>query len=436
MMAIVDRRSGLTTLLRGVVVAVMVVAARGEAAAQPERDIALRQELERRYDVVRVADGILLRAKTPDDVRFIEVTNAGISVDGRLVSGAELRDKLGADARLILQLSYLDADARNALFPAAPTPAPVERERTEPPEPAPPDAPARRRARNSGNVFRLGRDVTVRADERIDGDVISVGGTVNVDGEVRGNAVAIGGNLVLGPQASVRDAVVIGGRLTQAPTARVGGELVEIGPESLPLGELSRHVPGIWWSWWLGSAFAFLSTIVRVGILCLLAALVLLLARDQVERVSVRAASEPLKSGAIGILAQLLFLPVLIITIIILVVTIVGIPLLVLLPFAILGLGLVALVGFTAVAYHLGRLLAARLTWIGQGPYAATFAGILLLLSPVLIARLIGLAGAPLFPMTFGLGTVGLLLEYLAWTVGFGAVALARFSRPPMATMS
>jgi hypothetical protein len=411
MMAIVDRRSGLTTLLRGVVVAVMVVAARGEAAAQPERDIALRQELERRYDVVRVADGILLRAKTPDDVRFIEVTNAGISVDGRLVSGAELRDKLGADARLILQLSYLDADARNALFPAAPTPAPVERERTEPPEPAPPDAPARRRARNSGNVFRLGRDVTVRADERIDGDVISVGGTVNVDGEVRGNAVAIGGNLVLGPQASVRDAVVIGGRLTQAPTARVGGELVEIGPESL-------------------------STIVRVGILCLLAALVLLLARDQVERVSVRAASEPLKSGAIGILAQLLFLPVLIITIIILVVTIVGIPLLVLLPFAILGLGLVALVGFTAVAYHLGRLLAARLTWIGQGPYAATFAGILLLLSPVLIARLIGLAGAPLFPMTFGLGTVGLLLEYLAWTVGFGAVALARFSRPPMATMS
>jgi hypothetical protein len=32
--------------------------------------------------------------------------------------------------------------------------------------------------------------------------------------------------------------------------------------------------------------------------------------------------------------------------------------------------------------------------------------------------------------MTFGLGFIGFLVEYLAWTVGFGAVALARFNRP------
>ena len=40
-----------------------------------------------------------------------------------------------------------------------------------------------------------------------------------------------------------------------------------------------------------------------------------------------------------------------IVTILILVVTIVGIPLLVLIPFALLALALVSLVGFTAVAY-------------------------------------------------------------------------------------
>jgi hypothetical protein len=33
--------------------------------------------------------------------------------------------------------------------------------------------------------------------------------------------------------------------------------------------------------------------------------------------------------------------------------------------------------------------------------------------------------------MTFGLGAIGFLMEYLAWTVGFGAVAIARFARRP-----
>jgi Flp pilus assembly protein TadB len=57
------------------------------------------------------------------------------------------------------------------------------------------------------------------------------------------------------------------------------------------------------------------------------------------------------KAGAIGLLAQLLFIPMLVITIVVLVATLIGIPLLVLVPFAIIGLGAVGLVGFTGVAY-------------------------------------------------------------------------------------
>jgi hypothetical protein len=125
-----------------------------------------------------------------------------------------------------------------------------------------------------------------------------------------------------------------------------------------------------------------------------------------------------------------LFLPILIITIVLLVVTIVGIPLLLLLPFALLGLGAIGLIGFTAVGYHLGRLLGAHLGWVNVGPYASTMTGILLLVSPLLLARLVGLGGGALFPMTFALGLIGILVEYLAWTIGFGAVALARFGKP------
>ncbi|HKA02063.1 MAG TPA: hypothetical protein VKE70_36380, partial [Candidatus Solibacter sp.] len=131
-----------------------------------------------------------------------------------------------------------------------------------------------------------------------------------------------------------------------------------------------------------------------------------------------------------GVLAQLLFIPLLVATIVVLVVTIIGIPLLVLIPFAILGLAVIALVGFTAVAYHLGRLVNQRFVWTLHNPYMTVTTGIVLLISPVLIARLLGLANWLMFPITGALVFVGVIVEYLAWTVGFGAVALLRFSRP------
>jgi len=118
------------------------------------------------------------------------------------------------------------------------------------------------------------------------------------------------------------------------------------------------------------------------------------------------------------------------------VVTIIGIPLLVLIPFALLALAVIGLVGFTAVAFNLGHLVSQRFNWSDRNPYLTVVAGILLLVSPVLVARLIGLAGVMLFPLTGTLAFLGYLAEYIAWTVGFGAVALLRFSRSQMAAPS
>jgi len=114
----------------------------------------------------------------------------------------------------------------------------------------------------------------------------------------------------------------------------------------------------------------------------------------------------------------------------VLVVTIIGIPLLVLIPFAVLALGVIGLVGFTAVASYLGRLINRRFAWSGDNPYLTVVIGIVLVVSPVLIARLIGLAGILVFPFTGTLAFLGFLLEYSAWTIGFGAVALLRFAKP------
>ena len=116
---------------------------------------------------------------------------------------------------------------------------------------------------------------------------------------------------------------------------------------------------------------------------------------------------------------------------IVLVVTIIGIPLaIVLIPVAVLGLAVIGLVGFTAVAFYLGRLVNERFSWNDRNPYLTVITGIVVLISPVLIARLIGLAGGLLFPISGTLSFLGFVVEYLAWTVGFGAVALLRFARP------
>jgi hypothetical protein len=409
------------------------------AAAQTGRTApdALRRQVERRFTVLTVRDGLALRPKArARNEQTIEVSGGDIVVDGTPVTGSELRSRLGADADLVLQLSYLDVAAQRRLFSDTPTPASPEPPPPEPPSPPRPSQPPEVfRSRRSSDRVHIGGGVTVDAGETIDGDVVAIGGSARVLGEVRGEVVAIGGYVELGPDAIVRKGItVVGGTIRRDPAARVDGEIHEVGLGALDLSGWHWARPSLAtlrWGRTLGAAFALLATVIRVAVLCLLAALVILVGREYVERVSALAAAQPLKAGAIGFLAQVLFLPILIITIVLLVVTIVGIPLLLLLPFALLGLAAVGLIGFTAVGYHLGRLLGARLGWVNVGPYASTMAGILLLLSPILLARLVGLGGGLLFPMTFGLGLIGILVEYLAWTIGFGAVALVRFGKSP-----
>src|SRR5262249_59656865 len=156
----------------------------------------------------------------------------------------------------------------------------------------------------------------------------------------------------LGPKAQVaNNVVVVGGPLRRDPGARIGGRVQTVGLGSMNFGDWrwGANPLGLFWGSLVGAAFALVFTLTRLAILCLLAALVVLFGRSYMERAADHAATETVKAGAIGFLAQLLFLPVLVITIVVLVMTIIGIPLLLLLPFVFLGLGVVAVIGFTAV---------------------------------------------------------------------------------------
>ena len=437
------KRGGLTA---AVIALVAMTALGGDPAhaqaGDDQQQNALRRQVERRFEVLRLQDGLALRPRNDArGVGVIQLTDAAIVVDGTPVTGGELRARLGADnAELVLRLSYLEPPARRRLFESG-TAAP-EAAIAPPFPPAPPAPPfpprSRRFRRDGGDRVRFGGSVNVEEGEVVMGDAVAIGGSVRIDGQVTGNAVSIGGSLTLGPHADVAgDAVVIGGSLTRDPAAQVGGKVVDVGGGNFDFSSLGGRFPfgritqfGMPFFGAARNAFALMSTLARIAVLCVLASLVLLVGRDYVERVGERAVAEPVKSGAIGLLAQVLFIPLLVITCVILVVTIIGIPFLVLIPFAMLALALIGLIGFTAVAYNVGRFVHQRLHWSDQNPYLSTVTGIVIVISPVLIARLLGLADWLLFPITGALFFLGFVLEYVAWTVGFGAVALLRFAQP------
>ena len=221
-----------------------------------------------------------------------------------------------------------------------------------------PQAPRTPRARRREDIVRIGGSVTVDSDEFVRGDVVVIGGSASINGEVDGEVVVVGGSARFGPQADVRgDITVIGGGLSRDPGAVIRGAINEVGFGDIPWrGEWGRHAD---WDWMNGiyPVARLTGTLVRITLLFLLTTLVLFVAKTPVEQIADRVAADPVKSWFVGFLAEMLFIPVLIMTAFVLAISIIGIPLLVLLPVAIVALLVVMLVGFTAVAYHIGRLL-------------------------------------------------------------------------------
>jgi hypothetical protein len=426
------------------------VAASGPATAQApadERD-ALRARLAERFDILPVTGGIALRPKARvRDVRLIEVTDDGVLVNGMVVTGRELRERLGTDTDLVLKVSYLDAAARAALAmpPEVPSPAaePVEADPQveRPATPSPPrDADRERPGRSTGPArqetrerVRIFGDVTVREDERVSGQVVAVLGSVRVDGEVTDQVVAVLGSVNLGPKAYVRgDVISVGGRVRRAEGAQIRGAVTEVSfsdPNvSLNFDPLFDARDFAFFNGW-GAIPRLVGTTFRFTLLVLLAWIALVIARPTVEASAQRVADNPVQSTLVGIAAQILVWPLLFITAMVLVITIIGIPLLLLLPFVVLFLILLALGGFAGVAFAVGQR-ARRRAALGAAPgFVDVFIGILVILLPLLLARLIGLAGWPITPLAFVLIAIGIGVEFIAWSAGFGAVLTNAFSR-------
>ena len=467
------RRTGVAVAAYWIGLLVLSTAPTGAVAGQAEptaQEESLAGAVRERFQVDLRPDGLALTSTAADGAARVITLGAGVvAVDGVPVSGLELRRAFGDDADLVLRVTYLGDAARQALFggdegdpadpaaameqeaqpeaPAAGEAAGTEQSAATAPAAAASAAAGRNSAESAGeadaapvrrtitrrDVFRLGGPVTIERDERVRGDATVIMGPLFVDGEVTGDVVVIAGPLRLGPEAVVRgDVTVVVGRLQRAPAAELRGAVTQVGVSGIRGMDAGRWWQIGWPGGWPGRGDLF-GTAMRLLLLALLASGVLLVARGPVERTAGRARAEPLKAGVVGVVAQVLALPLLVSGILIAVISIVGIPLLLLLPFVVLAAGLVMLVGFSGAVLGAGELVRSRLGVSNAAVYASVWAGVALILLPTLAGEALGVFGGLFRGLGVLLALFGLALEYAAWTAGLGAFILNRFSPSPPA---
>ncbi len=401
----------------------------------------LKARVEQHYRVAVVRNGIVLMPRTASSTSgSIEITDEGVLIDGTPVTGAELRDKLPRDAAAIARLSLLDGRARRMLF-AVEAPAPP----AAPAPPSPPETPSaveapdrpdewieRDRYQRGGARVRIGGDVWVKEDEWVGDAVVAVAGSARVDGRVDGDVVAVGGSVHLGPKAYVRGQVVsVGGGVERAAGSRVGGGINEI-RIGMPSFSPRINWPRPDFSWLgtsLGATTDLIATLARLGILTLLVVGLATVLPVQVRRVSDRVAAEPWRAGLVGLAAQLFFVPVLVITVLILAISIIGIPLLLLVPFAVLAFLVAFLLGFAGTAGAVGHAVARRFGGSPLKLVLAVLVGLAIIWALTVIARFAGLAGLPVRIILSVVLVTGFIVEYVAWTVGLGGALISRFGR-------
>lgn len=440
----------------------------------------LRADLEERFALVPLSGGLLLQ---PLDAsagpRAIEISGAGIALDGQIVGTDELRLRLGEEAAdLVLATAALDETARRELVAAPPRPeAPVapeaiaaeldeDEERAieaeaqaarDEAKAARDEERARRQKKQSyrrtgDTEVAFGSSVIVDRDE-VTEDVVVMGGFLKVEGKVEGDATVLGGSATIEGEVT-GDVTAIGGPVRLEDGSRVHGDVTSVGSrvfrdEGARVDGQVEQVPfeadfsfGPWsdwrqwknqghaydfslnpWTWWTGIGWSLVKLLFFVA----LAWLSLLLAQRPIDRMERRIEAEPWKTGLVGLLAQVLFFPVLIMLVVFLAISIIGIPLLLLVPFALFALLIVGWLGFVAVAGRVGSWARERFSWQLGSPYWVVLVGLLLIGTLSILGDLLDFGVAPMRFLAGMFMFFGAIVSWACWTIGFGAAVLTRF---------
>jgi cytoskeletal protein CcmA (bactofilin family) len=279
-----------------------------------------------------------------------------------------------------------------------------------------------------GDAATLGGPVTVAGS--VDGSVSAAGGTVAIDGKVSGDVASMGGAVTLGPASMVEgDISILGGRLSKAEGAVVKGKVTDVdmsvlktlGPLARQMGRRVRHLefehpePPKPLRRALGFA-AFLCFVLGVGMMVLLLTVFL---PKQVEAVACAIRSDFWRSAAVGALILMLIIPALLL----MAVSILGIPLI---PLALLLMVAAKLMAMAAFSLVLSQRFFASMNKPMPMTVLAVAAGYGLLTVLMVAGRLVGIAGG-LGGLLGGLFSLAnLILLCCGVVVGLGAAWTTR----------
>ena len=280
-----------------------------------------------------------------------------------------------------------------------------------------------------GVHFRMLRDYYLPAGATASEPIVVLGGDATIDGQTDEDVVVIGGTLRLGPKAVVGgDVVTVGGEAVIDPAAIVRGEVDAVAVR-LPNVDFGVGWPmWSWRGWWPLAALS--ATVLRLSLVLIISLLLTVVAPGWIRSMGVQASSA-IGSGLLGAIAEVLFVPALLAVVIGLTISIVGIPLLGAIPFALAIAALAWTGGFAAVAVCLGARLRGSSVATSSSLVADLLIGFIAITALTIIAHVISLGPGWMTPFGWVSRGAGIAVEYVAWTIGLGAAISGRFVRSP-----
>jgi hypothetical protein len=275
-------------------------------------------------------------------------------------------------------------------------------------------------------------DYHLAAGDIARGPVIVIGGTATIDGHAEEDVIVLGGHVRVGPEAVVDGEVVsVGGRADVDPKARVIGGVDETVMRFPNVDGNWPHLPPGWLT-----TVALAGTMLRLILVLILASALTLIAPAWVRRISWRAGEGLASSAVIGLVCQIAFVPVLVLIIVFLAVSIIGIPLIGALPLLVAAAGVAGVAGFTAVAARIGARMRGTTVEASNALWIDVLIGMAVVSGLTVFTRFAAFGAGWATPMTWSVGAMGFLIEYVVWTIGIGAAcatALARWKGPQTA---
>jgi uncharacterized membrane protein YccF (DUF307 family) len=272
----------------------------------------------------------------------------------------------------------------------------------------------------SKDRVRMGKDIIIDEDEKVDGDVVSFGGDVKIKGIVTGDVVAIGGDINVTSTGKVKgDCVSIGGDLTKEKGGVIYGENVNIGPSFRGKDFFCFPFFGFF------QGFAFFSKIIQIAIFIFLGIVVIAIASKSVDKVKNQIRENFLKS----FLAGLLFFFILPFVFILLLITIIGIPIAIIaLPLAVL---IALILGYTAISLLIGEKIKENTNLKPATPMLTLIVGVIAIQLASLLGKFFGIFGGPFSPLGWILVVVGAIIVAITGITGFGAAVMTRLGTHP-----